>query len=894
MKKLLLTASMALLLGGSMSGWASQPAPTDKLVLNIAAQPVGDALNELARQTGLQVVLYSDVGEGVRAPAVIGTYTAEAALQRLLANSNLRYKFLDSRTVTIQGKGEDAALSPQGRRITGAEEGGTLRLAQVSSDSAQSNASAAGQSAQEKAQAAGSGENAQGPKLDEIIVTARKREEKLLDVPASIGIISKDDIERKGLVHSADYLRGVAGVSQVESGSGGQAIVIRGVVTDILAQNFYSGPTTSTYFGETPTTNSGGLSASNVDIKLVDIERVEVLRGPQGTAFGSASLGGAVRTIPVAPKLDRFEGKLASGYSQTSGNGGRNYMFQGVGNVPLIGDKLAIRAVAYAFSDSGYYTNRAGSDTAFQSRILGGVGTFATDEEEVGSYYSAGGRIAARFQASDALRFTLSYLTQKNEMDGEAVANSGKYEQTILRVAPEHVRRGQTGGLADAQIDIGNAVVEYDFGWADLLATYSHITSLGSTVYGNTLYAASLPYPVSQDVENPHREHSAEIRLATKLGGAWDFLVGLYEEKLDDAYLLPDSIWFGNPAANIYIPGSRTVGGQIQRRDEKQRAAFGEVSWQFLPGFTLSGGVRAYSYDRSLEAQGTGAFFFPFVRQESDATGTTYRANLSYKPGDNALLYTGWSQGFRLGQPQRGVPTSTICDGDGDGVIDGTNTTLASTRVLNSDTVDNYELGGKFATSGRRLMVDAAVFRTEWSGLPVRVTPNSVLCSFTYLANAGKALSDGIELQANFQATEALRVDFGGSYVHARLTQDVPVQGFKAGDRLPGSPNVNGNLGVQYSFSLAGHAASVRTDAIYVGSFYGNILESLNTKTDAYVKLDASARMAFDNLSFDLYVRNLTNEDAFTYRSILTFTNDLFGYRLRPRTVGVQINYDFK
>ena len=156
----------------------------------------------------------------------------------------------------------------------------------------------------------------QEPSLSEIVVTATRRAENIQDVPLSIAAVTADDIAQRNFVSEEDYLRTIPGVNQVDE-VGSSAIIIRGVETSPSFQNFASGPTVATYFGETSTTASAGLTGgSNVDIKLVDIDRVEVLRGPQGTTFGSSSLGGAVRIIPAAPKLDEFGGEVAANYSK--------------------------------------------------------------------------------------------------------------------------------------------------------------------------------------------------------------------------------------------------------------------------------------------------------------------------------------------------------------------------------------------------------------------------------------------------------------------------------------------------------------------------------------------------------------------------------------------------
>ncbi len=875
-------------------------AQSQRLNLDIKPQPIKLALRDLGEQTGIQILFRAeDVAKGgVTTPRISGQMSPKEALDRMLAAApGLTYEWVNAHTVMISARD----LTGMERGVSTPEE--SMQVAQAASTHA--GTAASGQNSQEHQDTSRATGDSSDTKVQEITVTASKRAERLQDVPISIAVVTADDIDRRGLVNAADYLRGIPGVNQVDSAEG-QSIVIRGMETSPYFQNFSSGPTTATYFGETPTTTAGGLGVStNIDIKLVDIERVEVLRGPQGTAFGNSSIGGAVRTIPVAPRLDRFAAKLAGGYSSTSGTGGDNHNIQAIANIPLVKDKLAIRAVGYQYQDSGFYTNVAGSDPAFQIAAVVPYGAqgFAVDKEEVGSADVRGGRIAALFQPIDDLRLALNYLTQKGQTDGFAIATSGTYEQTMLRVAPEHVVRGQGAGVSDTDIDIANAVLEYDLGSANLLATYSHSKS-GSIV--SAPYQLSGRYwPTSYISDSDHREDVGEIRLATHFDGAWNFLAGIYAENIDDEVLF-DYRWFGDPATNIACAGcagSSDVGDQIQLWDLRQKAAFGEVSWKFAPRFTLTGGVRTYDYDRTIRTSSPRNFFFGPVapgttRTATDASGTIFRGNLSYQPNGNALVYAGWSQGFRLGKPQPALPAG-VCDLNGDGVIDGTGIGLASTGSVESDDVDNLELGGKFALFDRRLTIDAAVFRMEWSGLPVRAgTPAP--CNRAYNTNAGTALSEGVEFQANVQVTEPFRVEFGGSWIDARLTEDVPLQGFTDGDRLAGSPEVNANLGLQYEFKIGGiYRAWVRADSTYTGSFYGDILQSPNTKSGDYVKLDASVRVKIGNLDVDFFARNLTNEDAFTFRGILPASparpvlGDFYGYRLRPRTIGLQLGYSF-
>jgi iron complex outermembrane recepter protein len=738
--------------------------------------------------------------------------------------------------------------------------------------------------------------------LEEVIVTAQKRSENIRDVPLSITAITGDDIVRRGLMNTADSLRGVPGISPVEIHKSG-SVIIRGMETVNADQNFGAGPTTATYFGETPTTSTAGLQGgSAVDIALVDIERIEALRGPQGTAFGNSSLGGAVRTIPAAPNFEGFAGKVAAQYSATAGTGGDNYSVQGVVNLPIVADKLALRAVAYRNNDSGYYRNRAASDTAFRAASITPYGTeaFAFDTDGVGDYRSVGGRVAALFQATDNLSFKLSYLNQENETDGfmAASANGTGFDQTILQVAPEHVIRGQKEGVTDSSIEITNLTAEYDLGRASVLATYSYTQSDYISAYPLGTFSI-FPRPVSSLVGSDHSEHVAEIRFVTNLDGAWNFLFGLYGEDLKDE-APQHHRWFGTPTSNnldplgVFDPDRRNVGDRVDTRELEQRAAFGEVQWEFVKDVTLTAGVRAYEYKRHHQVEANGAFYGVSGIHENVDTKVSdenFRANVSYRPSDEALVYAGWSQGFRLGRAQGGL--ASVCDANGDGIADAIGVPLADTRRVDSDSVDSFEIGGKFTLLDRRLTIDAAAFHMDWSDIPFRVSGGgaAVGCPFTFFTNVGDAISDGVEVQTQFRITDAWRANAGGSWTDARLADDVTRLGLnlRKDSRLPGSPKFNANLGLEYAFQVAGYDAFVRADSAYVGKLYGDLLSSPTTTAGDYVRVDASVRVELRSWYADLFARNLTNEDAFTNR-IGGFPNAV---RMRPRTIGLQLGYTF-
>jgi outer membrane receptor protein involved in Fe transport len=825
------------------------------ITVSIPSGDLAAALEAFAKQTGLELVFRADQLKGIHTEGISGTLTPRQAVERLLKGT---------------------AFVAQSDATTGA-----MLIAPVT-----------------PVESTSSNDKSAAELVEEIIVTATKRAESIQDVPLSITAIGNADIESRGLKGMGDYLAAVPGASFVETNSVSSAIVIRGIETAAQYQNFGSGTTVASYFGETPITNSAGiLGGSGVDLKLVDIERVEVLRGPQGTSFGNSSLGGAVRTIPVAPKLDRTSGKAAASYSVTGKNGGGNQMWQGVFNAPLVADKLALRAVAYKYNNSGYYRNVSGSDPAMQAYVaslgLRAV-SLASNADDRGGDVTWGGRVALLWQATDDFKLTFSYLYQKIEQDGFSSSQGlgDGYGYVGLRIYPSHALRGSVDSIYDNRIGIASTVLEYNFGWAALVTSASWVDS--KTIYTE---GGNIDAPYDGAYQSPHTAFSGEVRLASKLDGPWQYLVGFFHEKQND-FAHENNSSLEIPALNPWGDGiNETLGIFDTTRELKQDAVFGELSYDLSSKLTLTLGARAYRFDRSNKLVSSGWFTTapldaPDVAISSiGKSGNTYKANLSYKPTDKALLYASFSQGFRLGRPATGLIPG-ICDTDNDGVVDGSNITIASTRAIDSDTLDNFELGGKFTLLGGRFAIDASVYRANWKGLPTNARATCRDLAYFYVANAGEAVSQGFEIQTSYRLMPGLKLDLGGSYTNAELSVDVPTLDAVAGDRLPGSPKVNVSFGVQYDTDIAGRAAFVRVDSAYRGTFFGNLAQTPLTEAGGYLTANMRAGIAIDSVNLELFVNNLTDVSDYVFRGTGN-TDRGYGYRMRPRTVGLQMGYSF-
>ena len=867
--------------------------------LHLPALSVAEALTLLSEQTDLLVLFPYEIAASRTANAVIGRYRLQYALNLMLQGSGLSGGLTQDDVITISLRPNERA----GDSMNSKKQMFAALTAMLMGSG--SSVSALGQEV-----AAAGGHRG----LDEIIVTATKRESNLNETASSIAAISGEDISSKGLSDMDDYLRITPGVSFIDRGTGQNAIIVRGIQSDPQLGQRMSGPTVGVYFGEAPISGLG-IQGASTDIKLVDMERVEILRGPQGTLFGSGALSGAVRNIPNAPNLSEVEGSLKTEFSSTSKFGGENSKFEGVLNIPLIEEVLALRVVAYRHDDSGYIKNVAGSDPDFSQKFVGLLEpgqVLSIDEDEVGTTITEGGRLTALWKPTEDLDITFQYIHQEVEQDGTPYIHleTGTYTQAVNQVGDAFsngddlidssgsVLSGNRGdGLTD-DLDTYNLVVEYDLGWASLLSSTFYVEEDSLSLYDVHFDLANVPTSLLQPETS--EAFMQEVRLASQNIDRWQYLIGAYYENIAHDYKLPLRRT-GDVSATVpsfLIPfgqGSNLVADYTVEGDMTQKAVFGEISYEIIDNLTATVGARWFEYKRAEDTTSLGLFGdFVDNDKERNEDGTNFKASISFTPNDDALVYAQWAEGFRLGNVQLPIPLS-LCDvedvnGDGnpdqDGVLDGTN--AAFTDSFSSDSVSSFELGGKFTLLENRMQFNTAVFRTIWKDIPI--SSRSPTCFFSLVVNAGEAVSQGFEVELVYQATDSLVVNVGGSYSNTELSIDTPELDSVAGDRLPASPDYNISLGLQYDYLLAGHEAYLRSDYAYVGGFYNNFQQS-GFQLGSYGQLNASAGVRFNNFTFSIFGKNLTNQDDLTW--IGNFESNTPAYRLRPVTVGVNLGYRF-
>ncbi len=866
-----------------------------RLDTHIPAQSLGSALKALAQDRNLQILYFSAAVHDVHTNGAAGELTTDEALTLLLSGTGLTYRYVSDRAITIMPASQAGAGPTQASPAppTTSDDSRKATAASAPVLVAQSSPGQTTSSASTEKRPEGSSPQ---PILQEIIVTARKHEERMQDVALSITVIGSDEIERRGLSGMEDYLRSIPGVNEIDNGALSNAIVIRGISTSPEFENANSGTTVASYFDEAPITGAAGYGQGGIDLRPVDIERIEVLRGPQGTAFGDASLGGTMRMIPVRPQLNAFSAKLSADYSNTSELGGNNTMVQGILNVPVIEGTFALRAVGYRYDDSGFYRNVAGSDPAllgYASSLDLGSLVAGYQQNDVGRMVTTGGRAAALWQPTDKLNLSLNFLTQQIKQAGSPFAMVGTFEQSVAPIAPAGRVDGQSGEVIETNIHLTELVVNYDLNWAAL-------TAAGSWVDANSEYAIGGQsgfqfFLTSTTAPSDHKEFTGELRLASHLSGGFQIFGGLFYEHLKEDYS-SSSDWPGTEASNP-LGGPPTIYFFGNNRSLDQRAIFGEASYDLTSQLTATLGARYFRYNKEEQTLAAGSLIgvplgtgTPAILGSSEGH-SIYKASLRYKPTDQSMLYATWSQGFRLGRPDIGA-IPALCDPNNTGFVEGTGVSIASTRHIDSDYLDTYEVGGKFALFDHRMTVDAAVYHINWTGLPIAVTVGNSGCGYT--ANAGAAHSDGAEFQSSFLPLRNVHIDLGGGYTKAQLSKDAPSLGASAGSRLPGSPRFTANVAAQYDFNIAGRPAFLRADSFYTSALYGDLQQTPFERAGDYAKLDARAGIAINKVQVQLFVHNLTNEDAYTWRGQVSIPGPFFGYRLRPRTIGVQLGYSFE
>lgn len=703
--------------------------------------------------------------------------------------------------------------------------------------------------------------------FEEVVVTARKRSETMMDVPISINVVSDETIARLGADDFTDLLRSVPSLTAYQNGPGRTRLSIRGIANgggnDNDTQNQ---ETVGIYLDEVPVS----MGAMNPEFNLFDVQRVEVLRGPQGTLYGAGSLTGTVRLVSNPVNLQAFEGKYDfSAYTVSEGNQG--FGAKALVNVPLAADKLGVRASAYYNDLPGYIDN-----------VL-------TGESDVNDGKARGARISALLQINERFNATFN-LTHHNYDD------NGRPED--LERAPELSRDYPSFDGYEDEADIYNLVLDYAFNWGSLVSSTSYFDRFVINRRSlDDLFAIALPPTVipHELVDSTETEiFIQEVRLASDNDGAFNWTAGVYFDKRDTLYLntfpVPgadaalgiDSNDLGAPTDNLFFGfDDLTV---------KSAAIFGEA-YVRLDRWTITAGLRYFDWQQDIEFYQSGLFnggFNSDPRPEGTESGVNPKLNVSYDVSDDWMIFGQAARGFRYGGINGAIPEAVCADELAEVTRQG-----GDTRFFDPDKTWNYELGSKSTFADGTMSLSATIYHIDWNDIQ---TQRAFACGFGFRENVGEATSQGLEVEYNAQLSDALTLSLGGAYMNAELAEDVPNLNAEEGDQAPFVPELTFNGSIDYRFPLFSTVDGfVWFNAQYVDERNTEFdTEAANNRfMDSYEVFNVRVGAQWDNYELSLFVNNL-DDDRGVVRALgrPPFDPDA-NIRVQPRTVGLTFRGTF-
>jgi iron complex outermembrane receptor protein len=811
--------------------------------------------------------------------------------------------------------------------------------------------------------------------LQEVVVTASRRAVSAQDLPISITAVTGAALDAAGIQDMAGLAHSMAGVNFTDKGPfggvNGSTLIIRGLNSEATAGQLALAspvvPPVATYVDETPLF---------VNLRLQDLDHVEILRGPQGTLYGSGSLGGTIRFVQNAPDPNGFDAKVETGLSKTAHTHSVNDDVSGMLNLPVT-DTFAVRLNASFTDDAGfinqpnlYLLNSAGVPVAENpgSPLTSPPAKYS--EDGVNSYEYRTARVAALWKPNDDFRAQLSYYYQVASAGGfpYVATSSLAYTQPIRAanqpagttppILPQLYTSSVPPGvdsLSSAtnslettrdKVDLVALTLEYDLGFATLTSasSFAHhnnqtdddLTALYTNFFFYQNFYGQNPRSFVQGRDQlDDKNWSQELRLASKVGGLFDWVAGAFFKRQqtfiqehefypgyndfynactaaggtqpDNSGVNPSQCGFGEygpETGTTQIDGVPLVKDQTYIGDFetsfKDLAIFGELTWHATDAWSVTGGTRLFKQTLS-QAQQTGLLFDgpAFVANESlsdEWRRALWKINTAYQLGKNNLVYATWSQGFRRGGVNALPPSEQVLD-----PTTGKNyvTPPALTR-LQPDTADNYEIGVK-GTFENRVRYSAAVYDIQWHNIQegVQLTPLVLPASL----NIGEAFSRGVETEIYASVTGHLGVQLDYTYDQTKLTSlnplfvspNVSVPPPALGSPLPGTPKSSVAVGLEY-----GHMPFAGGDFLYAinAHYQSDVIPALSATVPTvagYTMLDTRLTYTHSHWRGSVYVNNVTNNLGISsYSDPAIFGNRFQAVVSQPRTVGFTVGYSFK
>ena len=696
----------------------------------------------------------------------------------------------------------------------------------------------------------------------EIVVTAQKRTQNVQDVPISIAVVSGEALQEQGSASLVDYAGYVPGMNVSNGGTPGQTtITLRGVAPLNAAQ------TVGIYLDDAPVGSSAIYNRAGqftIDLMPYDLERIEVLKGPQGTLYGASSIGGLVKYVTVQPDTREFKARAGvEGFTikdaGSLGWGGQVYV-----NAPIATDTLAISG-SFAWRKTPGWVDSVNN---------AGI-------KDQNDYEQRGGRAALLWQPTPELSVKLAGIWQSLDSDGNGIYAA---DLTGKRLGNGHSYNNYVPESYDIDLDYYSATIDYDFGAATLTSATTYCKTQSRQVQ-DASYAFGVLFPLLTGGAIPPgitpfsldlglKKWTQEVRLASPSGGRFEWLIGGFftDEETSNAQLVRSFDMAGNPIAPLdplAIVGLPAT--------YKEYAVFANATFKLSEQFEVTGGLRWARNEQTFTQISSGAIV-PTANDpgESAESVWTFSVSPQFHINEDAMLYARVATGYRPGGPNVIVPNVP--------------------PSVDADRMTNYEVGLKADFADRMVTVDAAFFWMDWTDIQVTRAFGGVSGG----ANGGKATSKGFEGSLALRPAPGLTISATGSYTDASLSEDVPdISGVK-GDRLPAVPKFSGALRADYEFEIGGgNKGSFGAGIRHAGNRL-SLVESdpLVARAKAYTSVDLNASVTLgDHWTVRAYARNLFDNKGEMARSTLADGLNRPSFLaispLQPRTIGVALDMAF-
>ena len=702
--------------------------------------------------------------------------------------------------------------------------------------------------------------------LDDITVTASKREESSRAVPAGITALGGEQLEAIGATRIEDYFALVPGLTIDKTGSaGGYQVNLRGVTT---------GPdntaTVGMYVDDAPvgssTAYAGG--ARMIDFLANDLDRLEVLRGPQGTLYGASTLGGLIKFVTRDPEMGIGNGSVATDLSQTA-HGGFSWTKRGVANIPL-GDSWATRLSASHGDDGGY------------------IDGWRRNVEDQDASTNDSFRLVTRGQLADGLTMRLSALSLETDAEG---FNASDYDFVTREPVPDKYQRGNRFAEPNSdQARLGNLTFDWALPVGDLksVTSYQDLTR-DAKQDGSDIYGVLLGVPTGVFFRFDTKKWTQEIRLASSGESRLKWTAGLFYTD-EDSSLAAQVTDESSPDGTYLGSGTPIYDARLPTTYEEY-AGFGDLGWSFTEAFDLTVGGRYAHNSQDFRQVSNGLLDTNFpagtdVPASSSETVFTWLVNPRYRLDRNSIAYFRVASGYRAGGPN-------VVTGPG-----------SAPPTYKADTLINYELGLKSTLLDGNLVVDFDVFHIDWTDIQLAVNRNG----FASRENGGKAVSNGAELATLYRAASFMTLTGSAAYTEAHLTSDATQIMATDGQGLPGVPNFAATVGADFSTQFGGSLRGLASLSVrHVGerdSYFTGSNTRPNWELDAYQTVDLRAGVESGPFSVMLSGRNLLDKDGqlsadttyvgFQQSFGLPVTAPVGVTTVAPRTIGLTLQYRFE